>query len=133
MGRTELHYAANEGDFAKVEALIAAGGSVTLADDNGWTPLHFAAQANSLPIAKVLLAAGAPVDPQDSHGNTPLFRAVFSSRGDGDLIILLRLHGADPYRGNAHGQSPVGLARLIANHPVAQFFNDLPPTTTEPA
>lgn len=132
MGRTELHYAANEGDFAKVEALIAAGSSVTLPDDNGWTPLHFAAQANSLSIAKVLLAAGASVDPPDSHGNTPLGRAVFSSRGDGDLITLLRLHGANPYQMNAHGQSPLGLARLIANYPVSQFFNDLPPTT-EPA
>jgi ankyrin repeat protein len=128
MGRTELHYAASEGDVAKVEALVAAGSSVTIADDNGWTPLHFAAQANSLPIAKALLAAGAAVDQQDSQGNTPLFRAVFSSRGNGDLIALLRLHGADAYRANAHGQSPLGLARLIANYPVAQFFNDLPQT-----
>ena len=33
MGRSELHYAAAEGDLKKVEELVAAGCSVSLADD----------------------------------------------------------------------------------------------------
>jgi hypothetical protein len=52
--------------------------------------------------------------------------AVFESRGRGDVIELLRANGADPRKGNAHGQTPVGLARLIANFDVARFFADLP-------
>jgi len=36
----------------------------------------------------------------------------------------LRAHGADPSAVNTAGQSPVGLARAIANYPVAQFFAD---------
>jgi len=66
------------------------------------------------------------VDPQDSHGNTPLSTAVFNSRGNGELIKLLREHGADPYLKNNHGVSPLGLSRNIANYGVAQFFRDLP-------
>ena len=126
LGRTELHYAACEGDVAQATKLIAAGARVDLSDDNGWTSLHFAAQAQSVPITEALLAAGAPVDPQDCDGNTPLWRAVFESRGRGELIALLRRRGADSTRVNFHGVSPVSLARTIGNYDVAQFFKDLP-------
>jgi ankyrin repeat protein len=126
LGRTELHYAACEGDVAKAQALLAAGAQVNLPDDNGWTPLHFAAQAHSVAAADALLAAGASVDLRDSHGNTPLSKAVFNSQGRGDLIALLRRHGADAYIANAHGVSPVTLARTTGNFDVKQFFSDLP-------
>ena|ERR1700677_1649835 len=126
LGRTELHYAACEGDLAKTQALLAAGAQVELPDDNGWTPLHFAAQAHSVAVSEALLAAGASVNPRDSHGNTPLSKAVFNSRGRGDLIALLRRHGADPNIANVHGVSPVALARTIGNFDVKQYFADLP-------
>jgi ankyrin repeat protein len=126
LGRTELHYAACNGDLAKTQALLAAGAQVDLPDDNGWTPLHFAAQAHSVEVSEALLAAGASVDPRDSHGNTPLWKAVFNSRGRGELIVLLRRHGADPNITNTHGTSPVALARRIGNYDVRQYFADLP-------
>jgi uncharacterized protein len=40
--------------------------------------------------------------------------------------MLLRDNSADPYRKNHHGQSAIGLARLIANYDVAEYFDDLP-------
>jgi ankyrin repeat protein len=126
LGRTALHYAACDGDLAKVQALLTAGAKADLPDGNGWTPLHFAAQAHSVPISEALLAAGASVDPRDSHGNTPLSKAVFNSRGRGELIALLRRHGADPNIANAHGVSPIALARTIANYDIKQYFADLP-------
>lgn len=125
-GRTELHYAANENDVAKAQELIKGKVDVNAKDDNGWTALHFAAQSNSVAVAKHLLEAGAEVDPTDSSGNTPLSTAVFNYRDSGDLIKLLREMRADPCRENHHGQSPLGLARLIANHDVAKYFDDLP-------
>ncbi|WP_263972339.1 hypothetical protein [Spongiactinospora rosea] len=41
------------------------------------------------------------------------------------MIELLRRWGADPFKANSSGQTPLGLARLIANYDVARFFADL--------
>src|SRR5918992_279456 len=112
-GRTPLHYAAADGAAVRASELLTAGLDPGAPDDKGWTPLHFAAQANSEPVTRLLLDAGAAVDPQDADGNTPLARAVFSSKGTGAVIELLRSRGADPHRRNSHGMSPLGLARTI--------------------
>ncbi len=53
-------------------------------------------------IAELLLAAEPRIDAQDAHGNMPLSTAVFESRGGGDLVMLLRQHGADPFRENTN-------------------------------
>jgi ankyrin repeat protein len=125
-GRSDLHYAARDADCELARKLIGKGADVNLADKNGWTALHFAAQAQSAEVAALLLDAGAQVDPKDFHGNTPLFKAVFNSKGSGDTIKLLRARGANPLVENKHGQTPVGLARLIANYNLKQFFEDVP-------
>lgn len=125
-GRTALHYAADEGDVRLVEQLLGAGADPNAQDKNGWTPLHFAAQANAAGAVSALLRAGATTEARDTFGNTPLWRAVFSSRGRGDVIHLLRSAGADPLAQNNRGIPPVGLARNIGNFDVAQFFADLP-------
>jgi len=49
-----------------------------------------------------------------------------TSRGQGEVIALLRSAGADPYAKNNAGVTPVSVARSIANFPVAQFYSDLP-------
>ena len=125
-GRTALHYAAAENNTVDVQEILARSVDVNAKDDNDWTALHFAAQSNSFEVARLLIDAGAEVDPTDSFGNTPLSTAVFNYRGNGDLIMLLREKKADPYRENQHGQSPLALARLIANYDVAKYFDDLP-------
>ncbi|MFF9000639.1 ankyrin repeat domain-containing protein [Streptomyces achromogenes] len=124
-GRTPLHAAALHGELAEVERLIAAGADPGVADSNGFTPLHLAAQEGHAGVAQVLLDAGAEVDRRNRFGNTALFVAVFNSRGRGDVISLLRERGADPMAENSSGQTPLGLARLIANFDVAQYFADL--------
>lgn len=125
-GRSPLHYAAASKAIAEVTRLVETGADPSAQDDNGWSPLHFAAQASSAEVTRVLIASGATVDLRDSNGNTPLGKAVFSSRGDGAVIKLLRDAGADPYAENASGVTPLMLARTIANYDVAQFFGDLP-------
>jgi ankyrin repeat protein len=125
-GRTELHYAARDNDSAAMRRLLAQGSNPSAADDEGWTPLHFAAHENAAEATRLLLEAGATVDVRDAHGNTPLWRAVWSSRGNGEVIRLLRLSGADPRAENHRGGSPLKLARTISNFNVRQFFSDLP-------
>lgn len=103
-------------------SLIKQGHDVNLGDKAGWTPLHFAAQANSVDCARILLDSGAMVDAEDSNGNTSLSTAVFNSKGQGDLIVFLLSKGADPEKKNHHGQSSIGLAQIIANYDLLQFF-----------
>lgn len=125
-GRVPLHYAALENDVAKVSELVAAGADPDAADLQGFRPLHLAAQQGSVDAAQALLEGGAAVDAVNAFGNTPLFVAVFNSGGRGDVIELLRSRGANPLHLNNSQQSPVGLARLIGNFDVLQFFSDLP-------
>ena len=68
---------------------------VDIQDSVGWCALHYAAQVNSYSSCKLLLDNGATVDIQDVYGNTPLSKAVFNSIGNGEVVELLRLSGAD--------------------------------------
>lgn len=127
LDRSDLHEAVIDKDIERVQELLLSTKLkeiVNLRDTAGWTALHFAAQEGSIEIAKLLIEAGAEIDAQDSHGNTPLMKAVFNSKGQGDMILLLRQHGADPYKSNKHSQTPLGLARLIANYNIMQYFSD---------
>jgi len=130
-GRIPLHYAAAEGNAAEVRRLLKAGADANHQDVNGWSPLHFAAQASSPDCTNALLRSGANASLRDSHGNTALFRAVFASKGEGEVILLLRTAGADPRMQNAHGVSPVSLARSIANYDVAVHFADIGATDSD--
>jgi hypothetical protein len=125
LGRSQLHYAAADGDAAAVKKELAGGAEVNGADARGWTPLHFAAQAQSAEIVRMLVKKGAKVDAPDGYGNTPLLRAVFAYQGDAGTIEALRAAGADAVRKN-NGVSPVSLARTIANYDVAKCFADIP-------
>ena len=124
-GRLPIHYAAMTDNVKEIEARLAEGDDINLGDKRGFTPLHMATQHDSRAGARFLLDHGADVDRPDVSGNTPLFVAVFNSRGKGELIALLRERGADPHHANNTGQTPVGLARLIGNYDVAQYFSDL--------
>jgi uncharacterized protein len=95
-GRTPRHYAAADDNATEVHRLLAEGASPDAQDDNGWTPAHFAAQAGSFECMGALLGAGADPALADSYGNTVLWRAVFASKGEGELIHALRAAGADP-------------------------------------
>jgi uncharacterized protein len=116
-GRTPLHYAALADDTAAIRSLLSEGADPDAADRQGFTALHFAVQQGAISAAGALLAAGAQVDAVNSYGNTPLFTAVFNSRGRGDLIKLLRHHGADPWH-RADPDRPCPTDRELRRRPV---------------
>ena len=132
--RTQLHYVAGDiEEHSQVDIareLIQSGIGVNEIDVNGETALHSATNHNCYHLAELLIESGALIDAQDKNGNTPLSNAVFSSRGDGKIIKLLRARGANPLLENHHGVSPVALANSIANYDVARYFSDLSESTS---
>ena len=105
--------------------LLEAGHDPDIGDRDGFVPLHLAAQQGNVEVVEVLLAAGATVDAVNKYGNTPLFVAVFNSRGRVRSLICFVDMGLILEGAMARGQTPVGLARLIANYDVKQFFEDI--------
>jgi ankyrin repeat protein len=121
-GRTALIQAVLSAKLDLVVYILRESPAVDAQDDLGYTALHYAAQNYLLEIAEALLKAGARVDVQDNYGNSPLWRAVFNSRGRGDVIKLLLSYGADVELKNKSGKSPRELANTIANYDVKQFI-----------
>lgn len=121
-GRTPLVNAILGERLDIVESLLRAGGDVKISDSQGYTPLHHAAQRHSTAIVDALIAAGAEIDAKDSFGNTPLFRAVFESRGRGEVLRALLDAGANQHARNNSGVSPRELAASIANFDVLSLL-----------
>jgi len=121
-GRSALLQATIDGKIDFVSLLLDYDVDVNVLDDLGFSALHYAAQNHFPDAARLLIAHGAKVDTEDFHGNTPLARAVFNSQGKGDMISVLLDAGADRNHPNKHGQSPLNLAKLIANYDVLQYF-----------
>jgi hypothetical protein len=122
---TALHSAAYHNGDAQVRALIASGADLNAPGLGGSTPLHLAAQQSSLDAASALLELGAAVDPVDDEGRTPLHVAVFHAWSSGDMIALLRAHGADPFREDFSGKSPLAAANMFADRFAVHCFDDL--------
>ncbi len=73
----KLHKAADKGNLAKVERLIAKGANVNAKDTKlGATPLHYAAKKGHTAIAELLIAKGANVNAKIKNGLTPLHGAA---------------------------------------------------------
>jgi len=110
-GFTPLLYAARENCIACVDALLAKGADVDLADPDGVSPLHIAVMNANWDLAKKLVEAGADVNQWDIFGAAPLFTTVGGrTRNDGgrasidppnqtnglEMIQLLLDRGANP-------------------------------------
>ena len=69
--------AANNGDLAKVKALVESGAEdINRGGVNGWNALHFAASSGETEVVKYLLDKGAYINAINGDGNTPLTLAI---------------------------------------------------------
>jgi len=75
-GLTALLYAARDGCYECVDALIGAGAGVNFPTPEGVTPLMLALDNDHNEVAKLLLDRGANADLWDWWGRTPLYIAI---------------------------------------------------------
>lgn len=85
-----LHSAAEAGDVAKIEPLLAFGFSIDRRNDAGLTPLMMAAKNGKLQVVKCLLKQGADPSLQDNNGLNALHYA--SLGGNLEIIKLMLSH-----------------------------------------
>ena len=122
-GRNLLYYALIADSMDIFEYLLKKGVNVKNIDQNGWTILHHAVQNNLLSFCELIIKKKIDIDAVDNHGNSALWRAVFTSKGNGEIIKLLLKNGANPKLANDYGVSPYALAEKIANYDIKIFFN----------
>ena len=114
MKRTPLINAADAGNLAEVEALLAKDGDINAKDSLGETALYKAAEQGHAPVVDALLAKGADVDAEASYdGSTPLMAAA--RLGHTAVVDKLLAKGADANRKNKSGQDWFQIA-LENNH-----------------
>jgi hypothetical protein len=122
LGRTELWWAARDGQLEAVERLLAQVENPNAADIDGEGPLHAAARRGHVAVVEVLLASGADPAAKALHGATPLHAAVEQSQA-GTALALLR-KGADANARDAFGRTPLHQAALQGNRELAALLLD---------
>ena len=95
---------------AAIQALLARGANVTLANNRGLAPLHRAAtrRFSAERYSRLLLTLGADVNQRGPNGLTPLHIAAL--RDDPGLAGALLENGANVHAQNNAGQTPIQLA-----------------------
>ena len=92
--QTALHFAANQGQNASVEALLSWGAEVNPQNHAGFTPLHFACHEGQLPCVLTLLKAGASLTLENYQGGLPIHIAAQGNRVE--IVRILLEHGSSP-------------------------------------
>ncbi len=116
----KLHKAAEKGNIAKVERLIAKGANVNAKSKNGLTPLHGAARQGHLTIVELLIASGANVNAKDKVGATPLHEPA--DTGNKAVAELLIAKGANVDARTKIGRTPLHWAVYRAHKIIAELL-----------
>ncbi|MEI7833607.1 MAG: ankyrin repeat domain-containing protein [bacterium] len=121
-GRTPLFVAAQAGQAAYADALLAHGATatgVTLSLQQ--TTLMAAVQGGKVPLLeKIIALAPTALDTQDAQGNTALHLAT--NTGNIEIMRSLLEHKADPNVQNVADDSPLHLAARDGNLPAARLL-----------
>jgi ankyrin repeat protein len=129
-GLPPLLGAANRGEVAKVQKLLASGADPSSHDASGGTALEIAANTGYLAIVKALVERKANVDAADNSGRTPLMEAAMN--GHTEIVAYLIAHGATIDARNGDGQTALAIAVLGKHDDVAKLLRDHGATDAPP-
>ena len=101
LGRTTLHYAAQEGNMEIVSAILSKATDIDVADKLGRTGLHYAARyiskddkgMNDYQCLRAFLEKGADINKKDNNNHTPVYYAAQET--DWDTVGFLIERGAN--------------------------------------
>ncbi|MCH8913464.1 MAG: ankyrin repeat domain-containing protein [Planctomycetes bacterium] len=114
--------AAENGDTAKVIALLDQGGDVNARSDDDATPLCKAAYAGDLAMAKLLVERGANIDATTKVGQTALHYTT--ALGAIGVAKFLLEQGADVDAPNQTGNTPLAQAAYNGYFDLVELFLD---------
>ena len=92
----QLHFAAEDGDLARVKELVSSGSDVTIFDEIGYTPFHYAVKKEHFEVAKYFLDLGVDINIHDEEqiGETPL--GAVAETCSYKMVKFLLENGANP-------------------------------------
>jgi ankyrin repeat protein len=109
----DLIAAAEKGDIATVQALLAKGVDVNAKDKDGRTALMLASWKGQVEVVKELLAKSADANAKDNYGGTAL---MFAAQEDHtETVQALLSKGADVNAADKEGNTPLHYAAATGN------------------
>jgi hypothetical protein len=120
-GTTPLHWAAHDGDLARVTQLLKAGADARAVNDYGATPMSEAAERGDAALIRVLLKAGADVDSANPEGQTALMTVARMGNVEAAKVLLgagAKVNAVEQWRGQtalmwASAQGHPDMVRLL--------------------
>ncbi|XP_030371679.1 ankyrin repeat domain-containing protein 50 isoform X2 [Scaptodrosophila lebanonensis] len=122
-GRTALHVAAWQGHVDMVKLLITLGNAdVNSMDLEARTPLHSCAWQGNHDVMNILLYFGAVADHACKQGATAL--GISAQEGHEKCVIALLQYGANPYKSDHCGRTPIKLAAKSSRTSILKIFEN---------
>ncbi|KAJ5127560.1 hypothetical protein N7448_008339 [Penicillium atrosanguineum] len=122
-GRTALHLAVMQSNFAVVELLQRKGMSLDRRCNTGLTALHYACMADSFEIANLLLLSGADIEAAESQHEQRSLHIV-ASKGSIHILDLLCDKGASLNARNGVGDRALCVASRYGHTATVQRLLD---------
>lgn len=129
--QVEFLNAAEQGDVAKIKALLVKGVNINIVDGSGQTALMKASENGSDSLTEFLLVHKAKVNAQDHEGHTALMRTITRLSGEDptrlyakrvQVIHTLLKHGADVNVKSRDGFTVLMWAAMCGNLDLVNVF-----------